>query len=99
VYHTDLSDEIMMYKNQGKTVQQIMELTGLKRAAVHSYLPYTKMVYNADELSLNAERIRRYRERQASVQKITGWFDDHAGSLSKLDLWNTKLIFQSFEWI
>ncbi len=36
----------------------------MSRTSVHSYLPYTKMIYNADELSLYAERWRLYRERK-----------------------------------
>ena len=33
----------------------------LGKASVHSYLPYTKMIYNVDELSLYEERCRMYR--------------------------------------
>ena len=35
---------------------------GLSRVYVHSYQPYTKIPYNMDELSVNADRIRMYRE-------------------------------------
>lgn len=36
----------------------------ISRASVQAYLPYKKCVYNAKELRLNAERIRRYRQRK-----------------------------------
>lgn len=50
-----------------KKISEIMKLTGLSRASVHSYLPYTKGLYNAAEISLNAERCRTYKIRQVLV--------------------------------
>ena len=47
-----------------------MKLTGLSRASVHSYLPYTKGLYNAAEISLNAERCRTYKIRQEQVRLL-----------------------------
>ena len=95
VYHTDISDEVIALKNQGKTILQIIEITGLSRASVHSYLPYTKTVYNAEELSLNAERIRKYRERQAAVRKIEKYFEESSGSLQDL-VWDAIISFDSY---
>ena len=51
-YHTELSDQVISLKGNGKSISEIMQETGLSRSSVHSYLPYTKMIYNADELSL-----------------------------------------------
>ena len=95
VYHTDISDEVNQLKAAGKTVPQIMEITGLSRASVHSYLPYTKTVYNTDELSLNAERIRKYRERQSVVERIEKYFEDCDGSLLEL-VWDAIIKFDSY---
>ena len=47
-----------------------MKETGLGRASVHSYLPYTKIPYNLAELSANAERIRLYRKRRAACMEF-----------------------------
>ena len=55
---------IMMQKN----ISEIMGYTGLKRSAVLCYLPYTKAIYKADELSTDAERIRLFRMRQKRCQ-------------------------------
>lgn len=63
VYSTALSRRVAKLYAAGMNLEQIMELTGLSRASVHSYLPYTKIPYKLDELSANAERIRLYRER------------------------------------
>ena len=57
VFTSEIND---LYQS-GKKIPEIMKLTGLSRASVHSYLPYTKGLYNAAEISLNAERCRTYK--------------------------------------
>lgn len=64
VYSTFLSRKIAEMKRGGADISEIMLITGLSRASVHSYLPYTKIPYNMDELSVNAEWIRLYRKRK-----------------------------------
>lgn len=64
VYSTALSRQVAELNAGGTKVDQIMKITGLSRASVHSYLPYTKIPYKMAELSANAERIRLYRERK-----------------------------------
>ena len=65
VFTSDTCTEINALHQSGKKIPEIMKLTGLSRASVHSYLPYTKGIYNAAEISLNAERCRTYKIRQA----------------------------------
>lgn len=69
-YMTDISDQIQDLKLQGKTIQEIMEITGLSRASVHSYLPYKKGIYNAKEASMDAERCKKYRQRKSAVARL-----------------------------
>ena len=64
VYSTALSRQIKELHSKKMKIEQIMSTTGLSRASVHSYLPYIKIPYNLEELSVNAERIRLYRERK-----------------------------------
>ena len=64
VYSTAPSRRVQELHAAGMKMDQIMALTGLSRASVHSYLPYIKIPYNLEELSVNAERIRLYRERK-----------------------------------
>lgn len=56
-YHSDLSDYINQLKEEGKSVEEIMQLTRLSRSSVHSYLPYTRAIYNANEASAYAEGV------------------------------------------
>lgn len=69
-YATDISDQVQELKVQGKTISEIMEITGLSRASVHSYLPYKKGIYNAKEASLDAERCKKYRQRKSAVARL-----------------------------
>lgn len=59
VYHTELSEQVISLRENGKNIPEIMQETGLSRSSVHSYLPYTKMIdepqmiYNIQEDSLS----------------------------------------------
>ena len=70
VYSTALSRQVAELHAGGIKIDQIMKLSGLGRASVHSYLPYTKIPYKLDELSANAERIRLYRERKRKCEEF-----------------------------
>ena len=70
VYSTAVSRRIAELAAAGYKIEQIMKETGLGRASVHSYLPYTKIPYNLAELSANAERIRLYRKRRAACMEL-----------------------------
>ena len=69
-YSTKLSRKVNDLYEQGCTIPEIMEQTGLKRASVHAYLPYTKGNYNLPESPLNAERRRIYRNRIAVCERL-----------------------------
>lgn len=70
VYRSELSDKVNLLYGQGLSIDQIQEQTGLGRASVHSYLPYTKSVYNLEEVSDETERIRRYRRRREWKERL-----------------------------
>ena len=57
--------EITQLRKAGKSVKEIMEITGLSSAAVSSYIPYERGMYNADrngaEISSAAGRKRKQR--------------------------------------
>ena len=67
-FTSDICTEINALHRSGKKIPEIMKVTGLSRASVHSYLPYTKGLYNAAEISLNAERCRTCKMRQEQVR-------------------------------
>ena len=51
VYSTEMSRRVAKLRAEGYDLNQMMEATGLGRASVHSYLPYTKIPYKMAELS------------------------------------------------
>ena len=67
----------------------------MSRSSVHSYLPYTKMIYNADELSLYAERCRLYRERKQAVEKLHCCIGK-SYELLENHLWETLKLFSGY---
>lgn len=89
VFTSDICAEINGLYQSGKKIPEIMKLTGLSRASVHSYLPYTKGLYNAAELSLNAERCQAYRIRQEQVRLLQEM-------PSEENLWQAIIVFQNY---
>lgn len=90
VYSTDVSDQIQDLELQGKTIPEIMEITRLSRASVHSYLPYKKGIYNIKEASLGAERCKKYRQRRLAAARLKEHPDD-------LDLlWDAMIVFADY---
>lgn len=88
-YSNEISDEINMLYSQGKTMEQIQKITGLKKSSINGYLPYTKMVYKPEELSLNAERLNVFRSRQKTVRALMTEKNEQS-------LWNAVVAFQKY---
>ena len=86
VYESAAADEILNLYKEKKTVEEIMAATGLSKASVNSYLPYTKIPYKADEISVTAERIRKYRARKTAVE----------GIVDSESLWRTLVAFEGY---
>ena len=88
-YSSEKYEEIIGLYDAGNSVAEIQEILGVSRATVQSYLPYKKGIYNASEVSLNAERIRVYRERQVCVDRLQASLDEEA-------LWDAVVAFQGY---
>lgn len=93
IYHTEISDKINELRAEGKSIVQTMEITGLKRSSVHSYLPYTKSIYNLQELSLYAERSRLYRLRKKAVESLA---KPHGDLSIEDNLWKVIRLFSGY---
>lgn len=97
VYSTVLSRQVMELHADGLEISQIMKIIGLSKASVHSYLPYTKIPYKLDELSVNAERIRLYRERKKKCEEFRSSLPALAGQSKQEQeaaLWSMLLYLQ-----
>jgi len=89
VYHSEVSDKVNMLYASGKSLEEIRRITGLGRSSVNGYLPYTKVIYNPKEASLNAERIRMYRRRRRVLADL---MDD----MTIETLWEAVVAFQGY---
>ena len=53
---------------EGKSIDEIMNETGYSLASINSYLPYSKVIYNMEEVSPNAIRMKRHRAKVIAEQ-------------------------------
>ena len=63
VLRNDKTVLIHRLKAEGKSISEIAEFTGYSTATVNSYLPYSKIIYKMEEVSPNAIRMKRHREK------------------------------------
>jgi hypothetical protein len=96
VYETPISGEVNRLYRQGKTIIEIQEATGLKRASVHSYLPYSKAIYKLEDASVTAERIRKFRSRKKSVETLQKIIEIGNQPEVEAALWDTLILFQNY---
>ena len=89
VYSTAVSREVQDLYRSGRSVAEIGRILNLSRASVHSYLPYSKMIYKMDRLSTTAERELLYRKRKKAKVALS-----HA--VTKENLWSALEIFQRY---
>lgn len=94
VYSTSLSRQIARLKSEEVELELIIHITGLSRASVHSYLPYTKGPYRLDKLSANAERVRLYRERKNKCAKFSAELSALSAQEQETALWNMLVYLQ-----
>lgn len=98
-YETPTSVAVNKLYKDGKTVKEIQKLMGLSSASVNGYLPYNKTVYKMEEVTLTAERLRKYRLRKSAVGKLHTdiGFNDIGGVCETL--WETLVLFEGYPFL
>lgn len=97
VYQSDTCDWINQLHSKGKSIQEIQEITHMSYPAVQSYLPHEKTVYNMEEASTNAERIKIYRERQQARERVIESFQENMDSIQRETiLWDAIVKFAGY---
>ena len=89
IYENAVAEKVNRLYREGKSPAEIQEITGLGKSSVNGYLPYMKTPYKAKEVSLNAERIRTYRNRQNCVEQLKAEMTENA-------LWEAVVLFQGY---
>lgn len=78
--------EIIALLREGKTTERIQKITGLSRASINAYLPYSKVPYKETEVSANADRCNLYRRRRTAIAAI----------VDEESLWQCIVLFQNY---
>lgn len=95
-YRTAISTKVNTLFQAGKSVAEIQQLTGLSRASVQSYLPYSKTVYKMDERTVLAERLQRYRMRKSAAERMmAAMAEEPLQNLIEL-LWDALIAFEGY---
>lgn len=89
-----LSKTVLGLYEAGKSIEDIMALTKLKKAAVYSYLPYVYSVHKMKELANVVNRVKTYQdmtlEQKNFAMRIAGLTPDQADDV----LWETLIYLQ-----
>lgn len=98
-YETPVSIAVNKLYRDGKTVKEIQQIMGLSSASVNAYLPYNKTVYKLEDATLTAERLRKYRQRKAAVEKLC--VDIKQKNIEEVSqtLWETLLLFVGYPFV
>ena len=97
VYENPISNQINALKTQGKTIKEIQAITGLSNATICGYLPYEKVIYNLEQQSDLAERLKRCRKRKKAVEHLSDMvsLEDDIEAIEDV-LWDTLLLFEGY---
>lgn len=94
VFQSETGEQVQLLYEEGKTIPEIQKELRLSRASVYSYLPYVKTIYNANEVSANAERLKNYRKRRKAVNGFKSSLSD--GCPSEDIIWKTVSAFVGY---
>ena len=64
------TEQIQELIKAGHTMVEIESIMCLSKASVNAYLPYSKVPYKESEVSANADRCEKYRQRKAAVKML-----------------------------
>ena len=88
-FTTDVGRRVQEMAEAGKSVEEIVDETGLSCASVYSYLPYKGIAFNLRETTMNADRHRLFRARKKAVQQLQN-------SPTSLHLWEAIVLFTGY---
>lgn len=92
-FSSPTADMVLKLNRKGKSVKDIMAQTGLSYTSVQGYLPHKKIIYSLDTMSVECERIRRFRASRFALDT----FHAHIGLPDQsLYLWKAVVAFQGY---
>ena len=76
--HYAETDQIIERRRQGMSLSEIAKRMGMSIKTVNTYLPYSKVVYKLDDISQNAERVKKYQHRKKATERLRTEMTDDA---------------------
>ena len=92
-YSTSTSRTVQTLMAEGRSVEEVMALTGLGRASVNSYLPYKNLAFLLDQTTVNADRHRVFRRRVKAVNELQSHMDSPD---VEVWLWKAIIAFEGY---
>lgn len=83
------TEQIQSLLQQGKTIAEIQTSMGFSYSTINTYLPYSKVIYKMSEISQNAERVNRYKNRKQAVAEMKE-------NCTEENLWRCIIAFQRY---
>ena len=84
-FSSEISEDVERMIGDGKSVGYIARTLNITESSVYSYIPYKIRAYNLSETSVDADRVKRYRERSRAVADLKECLD--AGNDWSDSLW------------
>lgn len=92
-YSTETSRTVQTLVAEGRSLEEIMKIIGLKRASVNSYLPYKNLAFLLDQTTVNADRHRVFRRRVKAVNELQSHMDSPD---VEVWLWKAIIAFEGY---
>ena len=92
-FSTKTSRTVQALVAEGKSVEEIMAVTGLGRASVNSYLPYKNLAFLLDQTTVNADRHRVLRRRVKALNELQSHMDSPD---VEVWLWKAIIAFEGY---
>ena len=95
-YQTVTSINVNSLYKSGKSVKEIQAATGLSPASISGYLPYRKTVYNLEESTCVAERLRKFRKRRKAAEQIKKAIKSDTLKDMNEAMWDALIAFEGY---